>query len=1393
MKFFLKNKLFLLIPACLIFVALLIVTAPGTKADSASGYYNYAVNTDDGTKCTITGYTGSGGDITIPDTLTDGTNTYTVSAIGDKAFYDNTDITSVVIPDNVTIIGKQAFFSCYSLASIELPKSLLSIGDMAFSICSSLKDPVLPENLLDLGAAAFSDCTSITNINIPEKITELPVSLFQHCTSLQNITLPNAVTSIDNNAFNECTSMSSITIPNNVETINKGAFRGCSLLNNIIIPNKVTKIAEFAFCNCTSLTDITLSDNLVSIGQQAFQNCIALKSIRLPEGINIIGQYAFETCTAMNYICFPDSVSNFAYGAFEDCTHLKAVYFEGNAPTCFSNNVFYHCASGFTIYHKDSSTGFTNTWNGYPTAVFNTQHVSFDMNGATNTPPETQTIYTGQQAVCPAEQLRNGYTLVGWYTEDSCQNKWDFDAPVMHEMVLFAKWASNTNTTILSNLHTVTFNFNNGNSASTDTVNFGEHISSPLDPEKTGYKFNSWYNADTEWKFETDTMPDSDLTLDATWTPITYTIKYNINGGESGNMGDSTFTYDQSAELRQNTFAKSGYAFAGWAIEAEGEIIYTDEQSVNNLADTQDAEVNLFAVWISRTPSAKGTFTQYLPSFNGATFWHFDRPNQIVADIYGNIYVADTYDSCVQKLNSNGELISKWGTLGTGDGEFDFLTGIALDASGNVYTADTLNVYTAAEGTKVTCRVQVFDPNGNFIKKWTFNVDENKTAYCYCIAVDKQGNVYVTGNGSVFKFDYEGNLLKSWGGAWSVGSGGAMGIAADSNGYIYVTNGYDSIGKFDSDGNLILKWGSLGNGNGKFQEAYGVAVDNLGYVYVTNADIGEVKTAAVQKFDSNGNYIQSYARKGTPMMDNVYAVAPDNFGNLYVGEAVSICKYATNGRFLSRWTSVSNSNSSFNGTWDVVFDSSENMYVLDAFNCRIQKFDKNGKFISKWNTRRSNERDAYPTAIAISSDNRIYIAMSMYQKVDIYDTNGRFIRSAPLQDCGYWDYQGARGMDFGADGTLYVANYWSIQVYTKDMQYLRSLLKCNEVPRFDPRGVAVGPDGNLYITNRDNKLIVYDKDGNFIKKWDIGDSSIIPEGIDLDSNGNVYVADTDCNMIIEFDNDGNMLYRWGGKGVGNNQFNVPFGVKLDSYGNIFVADTGNNRIMRMPANSGDIPEINYMSIKTSPSLGYTLGGSNTMSINIGVSTESDANLTAYVFNSKGKWVAQITATADKSGEYKFDWDGKATAGNTAKITAGKQVPSSSGGTSYKIRACVENGAGSSWSTIQTIKFYSSSKVKWVGLTSQKITNGQTTTFKYRVEHFSNVEVQIIDSKGRIAAKYNYGAMFPNIDISTTWDGCATEGNGLGLSAGSAVAPGVYNIKIITGNTVYTATKKITVY
>ena len=133
--------------------------------------------------------------------------------------------------------------------------SVTSIGPYAFSDCTGLTSVTIPDSVTRIGGYAFRDCTGLTSVTIPDSVTSIGVFTFLNCTGLTSVTIPDSVKSIDSSAFKGCTGLTSVTIPDSVKSIGESAFYGCTALTSVTIGNGVTSIGDDAFV-LTKLHDV---------------------------------------------------------------------------------------------------------------------------------------------------------------------------------------------------------------------------------------------------------------------------------------------------------------------------------------------------------------------------------------------------------------------------------------------------------------------------------------------------------------------------------------------------------------------------------------------------------------------------------------------------------------------------------------------------------------------------------------------------------------------------------------------------------------------------------------------------------------------------------------------------------------------------------------------------------------------------------------------------------------------------------------------------------------------------------------------------------------------------------------------------------------------------------
>jgi DNA-binding beta-propeller fold protein YncE len=255
---------------------------------------------------------------------------------------------------------------------------------------------------------------------------------------------------------------------------------------------------------------------------------------------------------------------------------------------------------------------------------------------------------------------------------------------------------------------------------------------------------------------------------------------------------------------------------------------------------------------------------------------------------------------------------------------------------------------------------------------------------------------------------------------------------------------------------------------------------------------------------------------------------------------------------------------------DVAVDpTGKYVYVVEYYNHRIQKFDSEGRFITKWKGNLS-----YPRGIAIDPEGKyIFVADTYNHRIQKFDSEGRFILALGSAGTGDGQFDDPKGLAVDPYGNLYVADDDNHRIQKFDRQggfITKWGSNGNLDGQFDkPNDVAVDPTGKyVYVVEYYNHRIQkFDSEGRFITKWGSNGSKegqlSYPKGIAVDRSGYVYVADTDNHRIQKFDSEGKFILALGSEGKGEGQFKKPNGLAFDLYGNLYVADDDNYRIQKI--------------------------------------------------------------------------------------------------------------------------------------------------------------------------------------------------------------------------------------
>jgi RHS repeat-associated protein len=240
-------------------------------------------------------------------------------------------------------------------------------------------------------------------------------------------------------------------------------------------------------------------------------------------------------------------------------------------------------------------------------------------------------------------------------------------------------------------------------------------------------------------------------------------------------------------------------------------------------------------------------------------------------------------------------------------------------------------------------------------------------------------------------------------------------------------------------------------------------------------------------------------------------------------------------------------------------------YVLDTANNRVQEFNANGKLIGRF-----SEQLKEPHGITLDSNGNVWVANTGDKNVVEFTSGGARINQT-LEKASLSELQ---SVAVDAKGDVWVVSGNLIKEYDP------GLCECNpkeyilsrsfgtegsaEKDFKKPQGIAVGAEGNLYISDTgNNRVEEYHSNGEFVRIFDKegGDGGLkAPHGISTDSAGDVWVADTGNNRIEEFGSTGTFIQVFGKEGTGEGKLKAPDDVSVDGEGDAWVADTANNNV-----------------------------------------------------------------------------------------------------------------------------------------------------------------------------------------------------------------------------------------
>ncbi len=659
---------------------------------------------------------------------------------------------------------------------------------------------------------------------------------------------------------------------------------------------------------------------------------------------------------------------------------------------------------------------------------------------------------------------------------------------------------------------------------------------------------------------------------------------------------------------------------------------------------------------------------------NAATSAALKNPEKLAIDASGNIYIADGLNNRIRKVNANGIITTVAGNGNasfSGDGGpakaagLNNPAGVAIDANGNIYIADTYNHRIR----KVNKNGIISTIAGNGTPGYTGDgvaATATELSFPQQVAVDATGNLYISdfSNQRIRRVGKNGiiSTVAGNGGYGNSGNGGLAtnaaidspgDLALDASGNMYITEPYEGyVRKITAAGIISTIAGtgpsySYGGDGGAATAAalnvpWGVTVDATGNVYIADASnqrIRKINTTGIISTVAGGGSsgLGDGGQATTAMLHLPTGVALDAAGNIYiVDENDNRIRKVTSGGVIT----------TFAGGWvgdggpattaalfhpaGVATDALGNVYIADANYSRVRKVSTSGIITTIAGTGEQGYSGEggqataaelnYPYAVAVDGQGNVYIADVGNNRIRKVATNGVISTFAGTGVQGYGGdgnaattakFSGPYGIAIDVAGNVYIADLGNERVRKVGINGIINTIAGNGTQGYSgdggaataaqllsPGGIAVDAVGNVYITDQGNSRIRkvgtngtistiagngtqgYSGDGAAATDAEIN----IPASISVDAAGRVFIVDLynqrirkvgTNGIITTITGTGTLGYSGDGGPAVLAQIYSPTGVTTDAAGNVYIADNHNDRIRKITAGALPVTILNF--------------------------------------------------------------------------------------------------------------------------------------------------------------------------------------------------------------------------
>lgn len=376
---------------------------------------------------------------------------------------------------------------------------------------------------------------------------------------------------------------------------------------------------------------------------------------------------------------------------------------------------------------------------------------------------------------------------------------------------------------------------------------------------------------------------------------------------------------------------------------------------------------------------------------------------------------------------------------------------------------------------------------------------------------------------------------------------------------------------------------------GEFVHVCGISHKANGNIIATDRMLG-----MVHELTSDGLPVNVSGSKGLGNYRNIYSYdyTEDLLGNYYTLDLTGVSKYSPSGEFIRYWgnyyaESYGSADGKFgNGLRSLEFNPNDGLiYVADRGNNRIEVFDTDGNFIRKFGSSGSGDGLLNsPWGITIGSDGNIYVNDSGNNRVQVFTPAGVFVRKWGSVGTGAGQFTGLRFIAADSLGNVYTTEESNhrVQKFTIAGEFIAQWGGIGSTDgKFNiPWGIDVNPNGDIYVADYNNfRIQRFTPAGVFVQAFGSAWSRRLNymrtlRGLEVDENGNYYVVmEQPIHKINKYSSNGQLLLSFGVYGNAGGQLNSPYSVRIDQDGYIYVANYGNHAIMIFDSNGNFVSNI----------------------------------------------------------------------------------------------------------------------------------------------------------------------------------------------------------------------------